>query len=381
MTRANSTLRCTSRRRRHARHYRDYCIPIARIRRLSADATLSEIVDAWLFALGATKPSGRTLAAYRADVEGVGRRLDTDGISALRLEHLDKPALRAAFASWAADHAAASVVRAHSSWSSLFNFLVAENIVEGSPMAAVAKPRLHPSTPRAIRAADAVERLLSVAATPDPRSRRPWPERDLAVVALFAVSGIREGEAVSLGMASINGPAGSRRLEVVGKGDKARAVPVDPALEAVLGTYMHSRAQRFGTEDLDHPTTPLLVDANGRRMAAHQLRYLVERLYTRAGIRARVPAGAMVHALRHTFATDALQAGADVVELQALLGHASLDTTRRYLDATAEGLREVIRGHPGQVALRQHLRTRSPDPSTGNVTGAPVAGGAVPPRG
>ena len=74
------------------------------------------------------------------------------------------------------------------------------------------------------------------------------------------------------------------------------------------------------------------------RLTVDQVRYLVDRLYVRAGIRAHVPAGALVHALRHTFATSALEAGADVVELQELLGHASLETTRRYLSATGQGL-------------------------------------------
>ena len=59
-----------------------------------------------------------------------------------------------------------------------------------------------------------------------------------------------------------------------------------------------------------------------------------------------------MHALRHTFATAALEAGADVVELQELLGHASLETTRRYLSATGQGLRHVIQAHPSQAALR-----------------------------
>ena len=93
----------------------------------------------------------------------------------------------------------------------------------------------------------------------------------------------------------------------------------------------------------------------GRRLSVDQVRYLVERLYVRAGIRAQVPAGALVHALRHTFATAALEAGADVVELQELLGHASLETTRRYLSATAQGLRHVIQAHPSQAALRASL--------------------------
>lgn len=124
-------------------------------RRLSPDARLPEIIDGWLFHLGATKPSPRTLAAYRADVEGVARRIDTDGAAVLRLEHLTKRALRAAFASWAADHAASSVLRAHSAWSSLFDFLVAKDLVDGNPMAAVGKPRLAASAPKAIKADDA----------------------------------------------------------------------------------------------------------------------------------------------------------------------------------------------------------------------------------
>ncbi len=86
----------------------------------------------------------------------------------------------------------------------------------------------------------------------------------------------------------------------------------------------------------------------GTYKSADQIKYLIERRYVRARVQARVPAGALVHALRHTFATPVLHAGADVVELQTLLGHESLETTRRYLDATAEGLREVIKGHPGQ---------------------------------
>ena len=325
-------------------------------RRLSPDAQLVEVIEAWLFQLGATKPSSRTLRAYRSDVEGVARRMDSEGAAGLRIEVLTKPALRAGFASWAADHAAASLLRAHSAWSSLFDFLVAEDLLDGNPMAAVPKPRLARSAPKAIKADDAAVRLLTTAATIDGGARSPWPERDLALVALFLVTGIRQGEAVALGMASIAGPLGARRLEVTGKGDKTRTIPIDVALERVLALYQATRIHRFGDHDLDHPATPLLVDARGHRLAAHQISYLIERLYTRAGIRARIPAGAMVHALRHTFATDALQAGADVVELQALLGHASLDTTRRYLDASAEGLRDVIRGHPGQVALRDHLR-------------------------
>ncbi|MDQ6949817.1 MAG: site-specific integrase, partial [Actinomycetota bacterium] len=96
--------------------------------RISSTSRFAELVDAWLYHLGTTKPAANTVAAYRRDLEGLARRITVDAdVAVLCLEHLTKGALRAGFASWAADHAAASVLRAHSSWSNFFDFLVAED--------------------------------------------------------------------------------------------------------------------------------------------------------------------------------------------------------------------------------------------------------------
>ena len=328
-------------------------------KRLTASSAVADAVEAWLVHMGAAKPSPATLSAYRRDVEGVAGRLaileDIGEYPDLRLTHLERSALRSAFSSWASDHAAASVRRAHSAWSSFFDFLVAEGVLEGNPMAAIPKPKTPSSLPRSIRAAGAVSRIIRTAAERDTRARNPWPARDLAVIATFCLTGIREAEASGLNMGSLTGDHGNRRMEVKGKGGKSRPIPVTATLDKVLDDYLRERAALFPKEDLDHPSTPLFVDVRGRRLSVDQIRYLVEKIYVRAGIRAQVPAGALVHALRHTFATEALEAGADVVELQELLGHASLETTRRYLSATAQGLRHVIQSHPAQEALSQSL--------------------------
>ncbi len=329
--------------------------------------------------LGAAKPSPATLSGYRRDLGGIADRLAAlEGIGRLpelRVGDLGRQALLAAFSSWASDHAASSVRRAHSAWSGFFDYLVAEGAIDGNPMAAIPKPKTPSSLPRSIRAPDAVGRLLRIAGEADPRARNPWPARDLALVATFCVTGIREAEAAGLSIGSLAGETGARRLEVKGKGGKVRPVPIDPALDEVLDLYLRERSRRFPKDRLDHPSIPLFVDARGRRLTVHQIRYLIEKLYVRAGIRAQVPAGALVHALRHTFATSALEAGADVVELQELLGHASLETTRRYLSATAQGLRHVISAHPGQAALRRSLADRAREDSE-----RPDRDGPPPPR-
>ncbi|MDP9020922.1 MAG: hypothetical protein M3N25_09010, partial [Actinomycetota bacterium] len=96
------------------------------------------------------------------------------------------------------------------------------------------------------------------------------------------------------------GTPGPRRLQVVGKGNKTRAIPVEGALEKVLEAYLVTRRARFPRHDLDLPGTPLFVDVRGRGLSVDHVKYLIERLYIRAGLRARVPAEALVRALRHT---------------------------------------------------------------------------------
>ncbi len=271
---------------------------------------LVDAVEDFLVDLSAAKPSPHTLAAYRRDLLGVAARMAAAhgvGLDELPLAALDKASLRRGFAAWAADHAKASTIRAWSAWNAFFRHLVADDLVEGNPMDGVGKPR-RPSAPvKVIRGPDVTAKLLGAAATTDVRARHAWPERDTALVATLAITGVRLGEAVALTVGSLDGPPGERRLSVVGKGDKARVVPIYPALESVLGAYLDSRTGRFPGHDLARPATPLFVHHSGNPLTSRQVQYLIERLYVRAGIRAQVPAGALVHALRHTFATTALR--------------------------------------------------------------------------
>ena len=226
-------------------------------------------------------------------------------------------------------------------------------------MAAVEKPPAPERSPGAIRDPEVIERLLTTAAEPDPRGRNPWPERDLALVATFYVTGIRAEEAVALDLGSFKRSPRNRRLAVVGRNGAVRAIPVDPALDEVLGGYLATRATRSLGAAAADPATPLFVDVTGRRLSADQMRYVIKRLYTRAGLGDRLPPGALVHALRHTFAVYAARAGTDVVELQVLLGHSSLETTRRYFELPVDDLQQGIHPDPSQVVLRAYLQSRA----------------------
>lgn len=91
-------------------------------------------------------------------------------------------------------------------------------------------------------------------------------------------------------------------------------------------------------------STSVFADPNGDRMR-EGARYLVGTSLRHAGLRRQVPQGALVHVPRHTFGTPLPEDGADATEIQALLGHESLNTSHGYIDATAARTRQAARAN------------------------------------
>jgi integrase/recombinase XerC len=313
---------------------------------LMHDTGIGTFVDEFLAARATRKPSVHTLAAYRRDLALV---LQLAQPAPVTVSDLSPRVLRSAFARFAADRAPASVSRAWSSWNAFFTFLVTEGVVAGNPMSAVDKPRQVALSPKPLRGEDTPEMLLRTVSTADERQRDPWPERDLLVLALALCAGLRLSEMLALRVGAVSGRDGERRIDVAGKGGRPRVVPIDSGLDAAVGRYLDSRRSRFGRSQ---PTSPLLVDRQGAALQRGGLQCLVRSCYRRAGVGDRVPRGAQLHALRHTFATRLAEDGANASEIMRLMGHASLATSQSYIEVTADAQRAAVRANRTNRVLR-----------------------------
>lgn len=314
--------------------------------------SLQHWIEAYLEHLQARKLAANSLRAYRRDLGSVaGELAGLTGSSPERLPVADVTAsrLRSAFARHAGARSASSVTRCWSTWNGFFGFLVVEGAVEGNPMPVVPKPRSAPSTPKPLQGEDAPERLLRMVSQGARKTRNPWPERDLAILSVLLCTGVRSAELLELTIGSLSGRRGDRRLQVRGKGGRSRSIPVEGALDEVVESYLSSRRRRFG-ERLPS-AAPMFVDHRGVPLRRGGLQYLVRQSLRAAGVSDGVQPGAMVHALRHTFATRLAEDGANAGEIAKLLGHASISSSQSYIDVTAREQRLSVRANRTHAVL------------------------------
>lgn len=214
-------------------------------------------------------------------------------------------------------------------------------------------PTLHlenPAIPSRLPAAFLPSELEAIVATVckvDVTARYPWPARDLALVAVLAGAGLRASECVNLKVADLirEDPP---MLKVTGKGNKQRRVPVPAEIVDALEAYLGEREERFGSHS---PADPLLVRHNGKQFSREALNYHVYKWLLRAGV--HKPEGEAAHAFRHTYAKGLVANGVALSSVQALLGHASLNTTQVYLRMTGAELADAVQA----TEVRRYLKT------------------------
>ncbi len=165
--------------------------------------------------------------------------------------------------------------------------------------------------------------------------------RNRAMLEVFYSSGLRLGELAGLNLNDLD--FNQKLVKVRGKGRKERIVPVgEPALTAV-GVYLEKVLQIRKDADADVFNKPLFVNARGKRITARSIARIVNEVTGKSGIGRKISP----HALRHSFATHLLNAGADLRSIQELLGHESLSTTQKYTAVNINRMMEVYdKAHP-----------------------------------
>ena len=295
-------------------------------------------VAAFLEHLAGTRNlSPHTVAAYRRDL------LDLEEFARVYLcrddfewSKIDRGVIRA-FLGEAGRRGLAprTVARKLSAVRALFRHLHLAGTVSSNPASLVRGPKLDRTLPGHLRIEE-VAALFRWAETRAARDNGLAETRLLAVLELLYGSGLRLSELASLDVPALDLNRG--QIRVLGKGSKERIVPVTAAAARAIRRYLPRRA-----EVAESGTRALLVGRHGRRLSNRHVQRIVQTVLEDFAESAKVS----VHSLRHTFATHLLDAGADLMAVKELLGHASLGTTQIYAHTSKERLRRVYKGaHP-----------------------------------
>ncbi len=307
----------------------------------AARADLSDAAGAWLRYLATERQLAETTReAYTRDVKYFLGFLATYRGQPCSLEDMAKLTPRDFRAFLAARRnrgvSSRSLARTLSALRMFFRFLDRRKILKNDAILAVQTPKIPHGVPKPLSVAAAVS--LTRDASPGEVSGAPeWViARDSAVLTLLYGSGLRISEALQL--ARSEAPVGERDvLRITGKGGKERVAPVLPVAQQAIARYLELCPFNLP------PDGPLFLGVKGKRLSARMIQLVMQRLRGALSL----PDNATPHALRHSFATHLLGHGADLREIQELLGHSSLSTTQIYTEVDSVRLLKVYdEAHP-----------------------------------
>jgi len=276
-----------------------------------------------------------TAEAYARDLARLAAHLEASGVSAP--EAIAPAHLR----SFAEGLAPASRARALVAARRFGRHLLARGVLTRDPSEGLLAPRPGRRLPRVLHASETAALL---AGTP---AEGPLGLRDRAMLEMLYAAGLRVSELVGLPLAAVDRRAGMVR--VAGKGGRTRIVPLgEPALAALEAWLAAGRPAFAGRRPSGRRTRgaseAVFLSQRGAAMTRQNFFVRLRGLARQAGIPSE---RVSPHVLRHSFATDLLEGGADLRAVQAMLGHADLATTQIYTHVSRERLRDTVeRRHP-----------------------------------
>lgn len=222
-----------------------------------------------------------------------------------------------------------TINRRLSSIRSFFKWMLASGFVESNPADVISGPKLARNLPHAIPPND-MARLLRVWR----EGNKPVDLRNRAILEFLYACGARVSETSGLLLSNVDFDAA--QVRVFGKGSKERIIPLHSMAIASMREYLyHARPELLG----DKQCLYFFVSTRGNAVSPDALRKLFKQSLALAGLDPTLTP----HDMRHTFATDLLEGGADLRSVQEMLGHASLSTTQIYTHVSIAHLKEEHR--------------------------------------
>ncbi len=266
--------------------------------------------------------SARTVEYYGYRLQALAKYL-TEHSEPTAPKELTSQILRAFLTSEAESKSGTTAAHSYITLSTFFNYLVADGILDSNPMENVEKPRRRKTTINTF----SLEQIDSILTT----CKKDFSGiRDRAMVTMFIDCGLRVSELAGLELEHVNWT--ENMVLVLGKGDKERVVPFGQTTRQALTAYIGRRGE-LGT-------SALFVSTLGRQLDRYTIRDIIERRCENAGI---TGVRCSPHTLRHSMAVSYLRNGGDVFSLQKLLGHSSLDMTRKYAELSQTDVRDKHR--------------------------------------
>lgn len=220
-----------------------------------------------------------------------------------------------------------SQARALSGVKSFFNYLLLEEKIDVSPAELISAPKPSRTLPDTLSTAE-IDLLINIIDGSTTKGLR-----DKAILEMLYSCGLRVSELCDLQIKDLF--FGEGYIRVTGKGDKQRMVPVNSIARDRVQLYLESRNQNKHNKDI------LFLNNRGQKLTRVMIFTIIRQAAARAGIDKKISP----HTLRHSFATHLLEGGADIRQVQELLGHENILTTEIYTHLDTTHLRNTVENH------------------------------------